>query len=212
MKQTFLPLTLVFFLACSFQNDKADKNRITKNDTVMAEQLIYKGRVVEVWVSKAIFHSPTNNNFFMRFTIQNTSNKTVGIDLSNYWKVIYPNQWGIHKKPYREVVDEGTIVPDTTIDKIALLNRFNNKSLTLIKPNERIDYYRDWNGSGEKIELTNKEDFLIISVDGQILLTDGKEVENITLNNADERHRVIVLNYPIIHLTIPENALTINKK
>ena len=106
MKQTFLPLTLVFFLACSFQNDKADKNRITKNDTVMAEQLIYKGRVVEVWVSKAIFHSPTNNNFFMRFTIQNTSNKTVGIDLSNYWKVIYPNQWGIHKKPYREVVDE----------------------------------------------------------------------------------------------------------
>ena len=148
----------------------------------------------------------------MKFIIKNTSDKAVGVDLSNYWKVIYPNQWGIYKKSLREVIDEETIVPDTTISKVALLNKFNSKSLTLIKPNEVIVYYRDWNGSGEKIELTNKEEFLIISVDGQILLTDGKEIENITLNNTDEQHRVVVFSYPIIHMTIPDKALTINEK
>ena len=209
MKKIVLPLTLVFFIACSFQNNKADKNVITQKDTVLADQLIYKGQFVEVFVTKAIFHSPTSNNFLMKFIIKNTSDKAVGVDLSNYSKVIYPNQWGIYKKPYREVVDEGAIVPDTTIDKVAFLNKFSRQSLTLIKPNEAMDYYRDWNGSGEKIELTNKEEFLIISVDGQLLLTHGKEIENITLNNADERHKVVVFSYPIMHMTIPDKALVV---
>ena len=37
---------------------------------------------------------------------ENTSNKLIGVDLTDYWKIIYPNQWGIYKKPYRQVINE----------------------------------------------------------------------------------------------------------
>ena len=212
MKKLFLPLTLILILSSSFQKDTGNENKPADDGMVMDYQLIYKGDLVEVFVAKAIFHSSTSSNFVMKFRINNTSDKTVGIDLSNYWKVIYPNQWGTYNKPYREVINEETIVPDTTIDKVNLLDKFNSKSLTLIEPNQTVDYYRDWNGSGEEITLANKDYFIIISIDGQLLLTDGSEVENISLNNVDEEHRVVVLNYPIMHVKIPENALVVNKK
>jgi hypothetical protein len=183
----------------------------SKNIITPSEQLIYKGTFVEVYVEKVIYHSLKYENFLMKFSIKNISNNTVGIDLSDYWKVIYPNQWGLSKKPYREVVDERQLIPDKVIDKSELLNKFKNNKLTYIKPNETLEYYRDWNGSGEKIELNSMDEYLIISVDGQLIVTDGKDLEHITLIDAKETERVIVLGFPLLNKTIPENTLIINK-
>jgi hypothetical protein len=183
----------------------------SKNIITPSEQLIYKGTFVEVYVEKAIYHSLKYENFLMKFSIKNTSNNIIGIDLSNYWKVIYPNQWSISTKPYREVIDERQLIPDKIIDKTELLNNYKNNKLIYIKPNETLDYYRDWNGSGEKIELKNEDEYLIISVDGQLLLTDGKDLEHITLIDAKETERVIVLSFPVLNETISENKLVINK-
>jgi hypothetical protein len=166
--------------------------------------------LVNIYVEKTIFHIPKNKNFLIKVEIKNISNKTVRIDLSDYWKIIYPNQWGIYKNPYREVIDEERMLPDTVIDKIDLINKYNNKILAFIKPNETIAYYREWNGSGEKIKLTDKNNFLIISIDGQLLLTNGEAVEQIIIGD-NEKVRAIVFNYPIINKTIPVNALIINK-
>ncbi len=182
----------------------------TTNGQTRSKQLICKGEFVNIYVEKAIFHSPKNNNFLMKFEIKNISNKTIGLDLTDYWKIIYPNQWGIYRKPYREVIDEERMLTDTVIDKADLINKYNNKTLTFIKPNETVAYYRDWNGSGEKVELTDKKSFLIITVDGQLLLTNGKTVEQIIIGD-NEKDRAIVFNYPIVNETIPVNALIINK-
>ncbi len=199
MKAIYIILiTLLFVSATKKQTD--------------SEQLIYKGTFVEVYVEKAIYHAPNYQNFLMKYTIKNKSNKIIGIDLSDYWKVFYPNQWGIYKKPYREVIDERQINPDKKVDKAALISKFKNNNLTFIQPNETLEYYRNWNGSGEKVALTNKDEYLIISIDGQLLLTDGNETEHITLIEAKENERVIVLNFPITNKNIPENAFVINKK
>lgn len=205
--------TIIASCGQTSNNIKSNQNSmiVTQIDTI-SKHLIYKGRLVEVYAEKAIFHSPTNKNFLLKFTIKNISNKTVGLDLTDYWKVIYPNQWGFYKKPYREVIDELQIIPDKTIDTIEILKKFKDNSLTMIKPNETVEYYRDWNGSGEKVESKNKEDYLIISVDGQLLFTDGEQLEHLTLNQADETKRVIVLNYPINHKTISEKSLIIKHK
>ncbi len=184
--------------------------RKTTNKNPTSKQLICKGELVNIYVEKTIFHIPKNKNFLIKVEIKNISNKTVRIDLSDYWKIIYPNQWGIYKNPYREVIDEERMLPDTVIDKIDLINKYNNKILAFIKPNETIAYYREWNGSGEKIKLTDKNNFLIISIDGQLLLTNGEAVEQIIIGD-NEKVRAIVFNYPIINKTIPVNALIINK-
>ena len=95
-----------------------------KNLQTSSEQLVYKGTFVEIYVEKAIYHSSANQNFLMKFIIKNISDKTIGVDLSDYWKVIYPNQWGIYKNPYREVVDEIQIIPDKVIDNDAFMGKY----------------------------------------------------------------------------------------
>jgi hypothetical protein len=177
-----------------------------------AEQLVYKGKFVEIYVEKAIYHTISNENFMMKFIIKNTSDKNIGADLSDYWKVIYPNQWCIYQKPYREVIDERRIIPDKIINKTAIIQSFKNNKLDTISPGGSFEYYRDWNGSGEKADLKNKNEYLIISIDGQLLVTDGKSVEQITLTDAKEEDRVIVINYPIPHFDVPENAAIVSKK
>jgi hypothetical protein len=177
-----------------------------------SEQMVYKGKFVEIYVDKAIYHTISNENFLMKFIIKNTSDKAIGVDLSDYWKVIYPNQWGIYQKPYREVIDERRIIPDKIINKTAIIQSFKNNKLDTISAGGRYEYYRDWNGSGEKADLKNKNEYLIISIDGQLLVTDGKSVEQITLTDAKEEDRVIVINYPILQIDIPENAAIVSKK
>ena len=140
-----------------------NKRYHNKIETI-SKQLICKGELVNVFVEKAIFHSSKNNNFLMKFEIKNISNKTIGVDLTDYWEVIYPNQWGIYKKPYRDIIDKRRVIPDTIIDKIDLINKYNDQTLTFIKPDETIAYYRDWNGSGQKIELPDKNNFYFLAL------------------------------------------------
>ncbi|MBU1356973.1 MAG: hypothetical protein KJ620_10445 [Candidatus Edwardsbacteria bacterium] len=174
-----------------------------------SEHLIYQGRLVEIFVEKAIYHSPTNDNFLMRFLIKNISAKLIGVDLTDFRKTIYPNQWGIYTKPYREVVDERAYAPDTMINQAELLKKFKDNSLTIMPPNETLEYYRDWNGGAEKVELKNREDYLIISVAGQLLFTNGADFEDARLLTAAEKNRAVVFDYPINNKTIPEKSLII---
>ncbi len=209
-------LTILFAAALIINCYQTSSNANTIKDYLTMSQidttsqhLIYKGKLVEIYVEKAIFHSSTNNNFLMKFSIKNIGDKAIGVDLTDYWKVIYPNQWGIYKKPYREVVNEEQIIPDTIFNKTEIFKKFEENYFTLIKPKETSSYYRDWNGSGEKIELDNKEEFFIITLDGQLLLTNGEELENITLNEADEKKRAIIFSYPILFKSISEKEIII---
>ncbi len=180
------------------------------SDQTNSDQMIHQGQLVNVSVEKVLYHAKRKENFFLKFKIENLSNRIIGLDLTNYWKVIYPNQWGIYKKPYREIIDEERMIPDTVINEVQLIDKYNNQRLTFIKPNETIEYYRDWNGSGEKVELADKNSFLIITVDGQLLLTDGKTVAQIRVGD-DEDKRAIIFKYPITDRYLPEEALIIHK-
>jgi len=196
-------------------NVNSNKNIMTvsKIDTT-SEQLIYKGRFVEVYVEKAIYHSTTNSNFLMKVSIKNTSNKTIGVDLTNYWKVIYLNHCEFSEIPRRYFYNEVRMIPDTVINTTVVVNRFKNNSLTLIKPNETLEYYGEWEPSEnfKKLESEYKGCYLIIGVDGQLLFTNGEEFEHITFNKADESNRVFLLSCPINHKTIPEKAVIIKRE
>ena len=191
-------------------NNSKNNQKITTSKQIgtQSQHLIYKGQLVEVYVEKAIFHSSAKRNFLLKFTVKNTSNKTVGIDISDYWKVFYPNQWGFYKKAFRDCINEIQIIPDKIFDTSKILKKFKDNFLTIINPNQRLEYYRDWNGSGEKVEMKNENKYLIISIGGQLLVTDGMYLENLTL--TEEAERVMVLFYPIRHKATPKNGLIID--
>lgn len=192
-----------------FIKQNLDENNIKELEPNELQHLIYRGKFIEVYVEKAIYHHAENKNFLMKFSLKNISNKVVGIDLTNFWKVIYPNQWGIYRKPYREVINEEQIIPDASIDKKLMLKKFKNNTLTQIKPFETIEYFRDWNGSGEKVNLKNKDEYFIITVDGQLFITNGTDFEQVKFNNTNENKRVVVLRYPLIEKNVPSKSLII---
>jgi hypothetical protein len=210
MRIITLMIILCFYSVLSWGETKSN---ITKKIQLKTSSIhsLFKGKLIEISVEKAIFHSVTNNNFLIKFTIKNVSNKVIGIDLTNYWKVIYPNSWGLHKKPYRMLIDERRIKPEK-INKSELIKKFNENSLTMIKPNKSIEYFRDWNGSGEKIELKDNKTYLIISIDGQLLSTDGKIIENATLADSNEAKRDVVFSYPLKNKNIPSKSLIVKHK
>lgn len=162
-----------------------------------SQHLISKGHFVEVYADKTIYRSNADMNFLMKFTIKNISNKTIGVNLTDSSKGFYPNQWGFSSQPYRTVVDEEQIIPAKIIDTASILKKFKDVTLTMVEPNQVVVYYRAWNGTGEKIDSKSKEKYLIISFDGQLLLTNGIKVENLTLLNAKEKDRVMVLKCPV---------------
>lgn len=214
MKKITILFFIIKFLTTSegfSENKNVNLNNFICNQTndTLTSQIVFKGALVEVSLEKAIYHSDDYVNFFIKISIKNIGNKAIGIDLSNYWNVIYPNQWGFYPKPFRETIDEEQIVPDKNINKADLNEKFKNKSLKILQPSESIDYFRDWNGSGEKVDLTNPNEFLIISFDGQLFVTNGNEIEHLNFNNFDEEKRVLVLKFPIVHKTIPKGALII---
>lgn len=176
-----------------------------------SNQLIHQGQLVDVYVDKIIYHSVEEENFLLKFIIENKSSSIVGIDLTDYWKVIYPNQWGIYEKPYREIINEVRMSPDMAINEADLIDRYKDKTLTFINPNEKMAYYRDWNGSGQRINLTDEDSYFIITIDGQLLLTDGKSVEQITIGDEEDK-RAIVFRYPVIDRSIADEALIIDQK
>ncbi|MFH0893684.1 MAG: hypothetical protein V2A54_04550 [Bacteroidota bacterium] len=211
--KTFLVVELLLIMltfgssATHFINDK--KN--APPDTT-GKQLVYEGKLLRVYVEKAIYHSPNSPNFILKFLIQNKSDKKLGVDLTNYWKVIYPNQWGFYTKPYRETVDETTIIPDKTFDKAGLIRRYKKDSLSMIPPKETYIYYRDWNGSGEMVEMKNSNEFFIITVDGQLFCTNGKETEQVQMDTVGESKRAVVMPYPLQHKNMPPVSVFIGKK
>ncbi|PKP01207.1 MAG: hypothetical protein CVU11_15915 [Bacteroidetes bacterium HGW-Bacteroidetes-6] len=205
MKILFVNL-LLFSLLYSVAQSNNNEIKASVSDSVASTHLVYSGNLAELNVEKVIYNSPECQNFLLRFTIRNVSKKTIGVDLSSYWTIVYPNQWGVYSKPYREVVDEKQIIPDTVIDKTELVNRYRNNTLTMIEPDQTFSYYREWNGSGEKANLTDPATFLIITVDGYLLISDGTGFEQIVLINYGDDKRAVVFNFPLVFKTVPGKA------
>jgi hypothetical protein len=144
----------------------------------------------------------------MKFRIENISDSIIGIDLSNFWKIIYPNQWGIYRTPERQAINEITLVPDTITHSSEMIDKFMSGKLSTINPGKTLEYFRIWNGSGEKLHLNNNE-YLIITVDGQLLLTNGIRVNNITFFDKPEYLRAITFEFPLNEKIVPDDALII---
>lgn len=210
MNKLVLILFLFLEMSCTVSNfNKEEQNKsataVIKIDT-MQNKLVFSGNLVSLYVEKAIYRYSNEENLFLKFKLQNNSNKLVGVDLTQYQKIIFPNQWGFYPQPFRTTIDEERLILSKIDDSTDFIIKIKNNSLTLVKLNDFFEYYVEFNCNEEKIKKMDKNSFLIISLDGQITLTDGEQIEYITTNSKSEDERTVIFNYPIITKTIPENS------
>ncbi|MEN9303715.1 MAG: hypothetical protein RL264_2144 [Bacteroidota bacterium] len=205
-------ILFLFFLemSCSISNfSKEELNMNTVqmiNNDSMQNTLVFSGNIASLYIEKAIYRSSNEENLFLKFKLQNNSNKLVGLDLTQHQKIIFPNQWGFYPQPFRTTIDEERLILNKIEDSTDFVKKIKTNSLTLVQLNDVIEFYVEFNCNEEKIKKMDKNSFLIISLDGQITVTDGEQIEYMTTNSKSEAERTLIFNYPIISKTIPENS------
>ncbi len=159
--------------------------------------LFYKGKLVTIHILEALYEKNTSDHFFARFTIKNTAKNAIGVDLSDYWTVIFPNQWGVYQTNYRPVINERHIIPkEVDAIKSEIIQDYKNKKLLMIQPQDEVVYYREFNASGREDIKIKKGEYFILSFDGQLFITDGNSVEGVYCDGRVEI-KDLVLNFPI---------------
>jgi len=162
---------------------------------------------VAVRIETVLYEKKDHPNFFIHVEVWNQTPYEIGIDLSDKWMVLYPNQWGGSDLDYRTVINEKAMVPkrlDTQL-RARLIEAFKSKQLTVLPPGKRIDYYSNFNASGRKALQAAKGKFILISIKGQLVFTDGRDVWDV------QPSRDLAIMKPVTWKTIPENAIVIEQ-
>ena len=195
---------LLVFYHSSSKNISQSKNEITGK-----RHVFYSGKMIDITIDSVLYETPKSKNFFVKFFIRNKTLKTVGVDLSDYWKLIYPNQWGVYDTTYRMVIDEIQIIPDTldSKKKDKMKKFFRAGEMNNILTGKTITYYREFNAGGKKDITIKQGQYLIISLDGVLHMTDGENFESVFCNGKSDVNRELVIKYPLKWAQIPENSL-----
>jgi hypothetical protein len=156
----------------------------SKSVQAVSSRRLFTGTLADVEVEKVLFAFPDRSRFFIGVNIVNKTHRVLGIDLSDRNKVLYPNQWAMSSDERRQGVDELRSAHQTmnAEAKAALIARFRARSLATIDPRRTIVYFHDLSGPGDLsaalADSQNANAWFIVSIDGQLQLTDGVDVEN----------------------------------
>ena len=164
-----------------------------------------EGSRVSLQVEKALFELKGNPNFFIHVRLVNHGKLTMGIDLRNKGLVACPYRWSASDVDHRAETDKFTmgrkLFDKATI--IGLKGAYWNKELTLVPPKKSTDYYADFNAGGRKEIDAMKADFILVSIKGQMQMTDGQTISSVDANYE------LALNTPVRWETVPRGATVI---
>ena len=167
--------------------------------------------LVEVTVERALYERSDQAHFFLHFWVRNLRDKPVSVDLRDKWKLLHPNQWGFSETSYRQTIDESRMSKPVFDDpaRAELMAAFAGEQLQSIEPGGALDFFVEFNASGRKeVEAqAGALPFLIVSVDGELLATNGRHIEwHSLLEVFDTRRTDLALTTPLKWRTLPEGA------
>jgi hypothetical protein len=164
-------------------------------DTITSEK-------IAVRVEKVLYEFPGHATFFIHVRLANLTHDDIGVDLGDKWYAPHPNQWGGSDLDHRTVIDERTLIPRELSSELQeqLRSDFKAGSLTTVSPGRDVDYYINFNASGRNDVQTAAGRYLLISIKGQLLCTDGRNVWD------EKPNRDIALERPLTWSFVPEHA------
>jgi hypothetical protein len=187
-------------------------------DAIEGPAIVLQGELATVQVERRLYERPGEEHFLIHVRVENPTGKPVGVDLRDYWAVIYPNQWGALPEPARMEINEGRM-PARVLDESgcsALKRAFEGGELPVAAPGGTVEYYREFNASGRAdVEAQATLPYLYVSLAGQTLLTDGEQCENVTLDwgtgttDSTTGHSDLILTAPVAWGTVPEGAIVV---
>ncbi|MFB9110535.1 hypothetical protein [Flavobacterium gyeonganense] len=206
----FIIIASVILFGCKTKYDTKESVKVSAVDVKIQNsdslrQIIFKGISAEISIERVIYNFFDQKNYYVKFVIKNISNKKIGVDLTNSIKQFYPNHYCFYCSNSEGVKEGRTIQSNNDYDQ--LKNDFKNGRLTIINAKEEFHYYRNiCNYDDEKInfdKIKRPEDFFRIRLDGQLVVTNGNEVEEYRLDDKTVDKRLVIFTIPILNKEIP---------
>lgn len=169
---------------------------------------------VSVQVERRLYERGGSKHFFVHVRIQNRRHVRIGVDLRDYWSVVYPNQWGALRSPHRTVIDERRARPKP-LDAAGCAARKRafsaGSALSFVRPGGAVDYFREFNASGRAdVNRQATLGFLFVSLAGQIDWTDGLRCETLPVGGPGDSD--LILTTPIPWGQVPQAAHTVDPR
>ena len=167
---------------------------------------VFKGDSISVDVERVLYEPQDNSGFLMHFRVANRTPKNIGVDLSQRYRVFYINQWVQSDLEYRQVIDELFTPPVPLIDRLRkeVQDSYTAGKLTQVPAGGTADYFVDFSAprGGPEIDK-GQHPFVIFSIKGQLLSTDGTQVWSAV---ADKEFNIRRPGRPAIWRKLPEGA------
>jgi beta-lactamase regulating signal transducer with metallopeptidase domain len=165
-------------------------------------------------VERKLYEAASTEHFLIHVRITNTTDRAIGADLRDYWNVIYPNQWSMSTKDHRQVIDERRMVRIALgqEQRRELIEALGAGRLARIEPGKSIDYYREFNAGSRRDVEKQADKFMLISLDGEQRLTDGKIAEQNALDwDRKEIDTQLVIPAPVHWAQVGEGATIVDR-
>jgi len=173
---------------------------------------VTEGEGVSVRVERRLYQQAGNPHFLVRVRIDNHSDHALGVDLRDYWAVVYPNQWGALREDHRSVIDEMRAYPKLldAARRADLRQAHAAGNLTTVNAAGSVEYYREFNASGRAdVDQQATERFLFVSLAGQTLLTDGARCFDQPAGSPGSSDLVIAA--PVPWGKVPSDAVVVDE-
>ena len=161
---------------------------------------LVKNKFVAVHVERCLYEVKGEKRFLMAVRITNLTDVEIGIDLRGKPQCVYPNQWGVQGTKQRLIIDERRAIL-TAPDPDQLRADFKAARLTAIPAGKSTIIYTEFNNSGRADVDRCKGKYLLVSMDGQVVATDGKTVETASCAWTDgigAAETDVVLPFPVM--------------
>ena len=159
--------------------------------THTSHQLI-EGKLATVFVAKSLYEQQPNKYFLARVRVVNRTDREIGVDLRSHRFCVHINQWSASERAERITIDESREIrrPFTADDRAKLVKAFRDDKLVRISPGRSVDYFCAFNGE-ERASVRAAVDrasgkFLILSMDGELRVTNGEDCEVLCCGDPGE--------------------------
>lgn len=204
---------LKFFISAmiiAYLSSAAEAQTIHKPD----QQLFYYGKLAIVSIDRQLYVSDTSDYFYIHVSIKNISGNALGMDLSNPWHILYPNQWQFSDTTFRTEINESQIIPEeiTAAKSADIAKKIKDNKLIMVLPAKTFDYYTEFNAEKPKDSEIAKNKYLIVAIDGQMIFTDGINIEQLKCNGDLNVDRELALKCPFTWQQISEKQKIRHRK
>jgi hypothetical protein len=175
--------------------------------------LLASGRLAQVYAEPSLYRVGPDDTArcLVRVRITNPSSRPVGVDLSDYWNVVYPNQWTVSPEPRRLLIDEAEFAPRslTRDERSRLRTQHRSRALVQIQAGGSEDYFRDFNARCPTGSASGSGRYLIMSMSGRLLMSDGRKEGQVSLLGMAPERRDVVISLPLAWKEVPLDARVI---